>query len=177
MESTTILFNPIFRKLDEMQKSEKVDLSIIDDFTHLEDELTTIEKSCTSTKGRKVEDVFLFYHAIRSSRMIINKINIRFAEAKKRHENPVVVDLSKMVLPNISELCSLIIPLCGNSSHVMSDGEKKAILIRLKKIRDNASSTQMLPTVEEERKGLEQKKLQTGFQGLMQSIQASVDEE
>ncbi|MEM3377654.1 MAG: hypothetical protein QW674_01750 [Candidatus Bathyarchaeia archaeon] len=128
MEKPIGLFNSIFRKLDHMEKTQKVDISILKDFELAEKQLSEFEKECIEAKERKIEDAFLFFHVMRSSRMILEKMRHRFSEAEAKHENPVIVDLSKMVVPRLNELYAMVLPLFSNNQHVLSESERGAIL-------------------------------------------------
>lgn len=169
-------FDPVFYKLDEMEQKQVVDASILADFTVLEKRLSEFEAECASSKDRETEDAFLLFHVMRSSRMIVEKVSLRFAEAKSQHENPVVVDLSRMVIPRLSDLYNLVSPILQDKKHILSLGERNAILRRLKIARDIASATAMLPSVEDEKKGVLKSDLRNRFQGLAESLQSCVDE-
>jgi len=177
MEHNTDLFVPIFKKLDEMEKTQTVDLSVLSDFSTLENQLSAFEKECVDAKERKVEDAFLLFHVMRSSRMILEKTRVRFAEAKSHNENPVVVDLSRMVIPRLNELYNFVVPIFYDRKHVLSSTERNAILRRLKIARDMASATSMLPSVEDEKKGVLKGNLRRRFEGLAERLQASANEE
>jgi hypothetical protein len=177
MEDKPNLFGPIFQKLDKMDKSNEVNLSILDDLTALERQLSGFEKECIAEKDRKVEDAFLLFHVMRSSRMILEKTRARFEEAKMRHENPIVVDVPKMVVPRLNELYNLVTPIFKDKKHVLLPSERSAILRRLKIMRDIASATSLLPSVEDEKKGVLKGNLRREFEGLADTLQASTDEE
>jgi len=76
MEKVIGLFDSIFCKLGYMERTQKVDISILKDFELAENQLSEFEKACIEAKERKVEDAFLFFHVMRSSRMILEKMRL-----------------------------------------------------------------------------------------------------
>jgi len=177
MPNRTNSFETVFNKLNEMERSQSIDPSIVEDFKLLEKHFSEIEKECVSATERKLEDAFLLFHVMRSSRMILERAHSRFIDARERHENPVIVDLSKMVVPRIYDMYNLVIPIFHDKKHVLSSSERSAILTRLKILRDIASTTSMLPSVDDEKKGILKSELRSRFHGLADSLQATVDEE
>jgi hypothetical protein len=171
------LFDSVFHKLNEMEKNQAIDESILSDFSYMEKQLAKYEGDCASSKDRKIEDAFLLFHVMRNSRMILEKVSARFTEAKAKHENPVVVDLSKMVIPRLNDLYTFTVPIFQNEKHVLTQGERNAILTRLKIVRDVASVAGMLPSVEDEKEGILKSDLSKKFQGMATSLQACVNEE
>jgi hypothetical protein len=167
-------FYSIYEKLDIMDQEKKVDLSILKDFQKLQEEFSVIEAKCIENKKLALEDAFLIYHASRSSRMILEKIGKRFKEAKEKHENPQVVDLSKMVLPCMNDLYNLII---SSFKYKLSENMRTLILQRLKTLRDAAAASSMLPTIVEEKKGISKIKLRDSFKRLADNLQAMLNEE
>ena len=177
MQDSVSRFDSIREKLYVMEKKKEVDPSILQDFRKLENELAGFEKQCLETKTWTIEDAFLLFHISRSSRMILEKMEKRFQHAEKEHENPTVVDLSKMVIPCLSDLYNVISSIVQDKKHIISESERAIILRRLKTLRDVASTTSMLPTIEDEKKGVLKTELKRKLDSIADVLQASLDEE
>ncbi len=167
-------FYIIYEKLDIMDQEKTVDLSILKDFQKLQEEFSVIETMCIKEKKLALEDAFLIYHASRSSRMILEKIGQRFQEAKEKHENPQVVDLSKMVLPCMNDLYNLIV---SSYKYKLPENMRSLILQRLKALRDAAAASSMLPSIAEEKRGISKIMLRDSFKRLADNLQAMLNEE
>lgn len=174
METKVNPFIPIYDKLGIMEEKNTVNLDILADFDRLKDEFSAFEKECIGKTQLSTEDAFLLFHASRSSRMILDKIEARFKEARERHENPVVVDLSKMVFPSLNDLYNLII---STKCSTLSGTQRESILQRLKILRDVAATTSMLPTINDEKKSVSKIELKKSFKDVADNLQAMLNEE
>jgi hypothetical protein len=160
-----------------MEREGEVNPSILPDFKKLQTELSNYEAQCIEARKQNVEDAFLLFHVSRSSRMILEIVGRKFAEAKEKHENPAVVDLSKMIIPCLNDLYNMIMPIKLDKEHRLSESERTLILQRLKSTRDVASIAKMLPTIEDEKRGVSKTDLRNRFISIADSLQATLDEE
>jgi hypothetical protein len=93
----------------------------------------------------------------------------RFILAAQRNENPHVISDSIQVVPILSELCEAILAL---KERVITPELLSFISNRLKLLRNIASNVSMIPSLEEEIKGIDKKKFKSRFSRFAEDLQA-----
>lgn len=166
-------FTNLFHQLEIMEKSRKVDLSVIGVLDGLVEDCRRMEKFWIENEQIPVEDSYLLYHATRNSRLIFGKMKERFVLASEKHENPKVIEDSLMVAPLLGELHSTVVSLMNR---VVTPELQFLISHRLRLLRNIASNVSMLPSPEEEMKGIDRRKLKRRFNRFTNTLQAMLVE-
>ena len=168
------VFDSIYTKLEKMEESQKVDLSIISELDALMRRFKELELFWVRNKKVKIDDSFMLYHCARNCRNILGKMKNRFLESHEKQLNPQVVRDSSSVVSSMHTLFDLV----GMPSEEPVAPEKiNLILNRLKEMRDIASNVSMLPSYQEETKDLNVLQLRKQFIGMAKSLQAEFFEE
>lgn len=164
-----ISFTNLIRVIEKMEDSKKVDPAVIGVLDKLIESCKEIQKYWVEREDLPIEDSFILYHASRNSRLVLEKMKKRFLLAEERHENPEVIDDSLLMLPHLSELCSIV---SFFTKRELTPESRLLISQRLRLLRDSASNVSMLPSPEEEKKGLNREKLKRRFDRFTNTLQA-----
>jgi len=168
------VFNSIYTKLEEMEERQQVDLSIMNDLDILMRRFKGLELFWIENRKVKIDDAFILYHCARNCNNILNKMKSRFSEAHEKHLNPQVVRDSIPLISSMHALCDLV----GMPSEEPLVPEKITLVLkRLKEMRDIASNVSMLPSYQEETRGLNVLQLKRQFGSMTESLQAEFFEE
>jgi hypothetical protein len=166
---TTNSFDDLFRQLQEMEATGKVNLSIVNTIDKLIDSCAVTENFWRDDEQVKIQQSFLLYHASRNSRIILKKMKKRFIEAAEKHENPSVVHDSIHVLPQLNELYTMLSSLTKQTpSKQLVDNVSE----KVDYLRDTAYLNNMLPTPEEEMEELDQRHVKKRFGEFAGTLQA-----
>ena len=155
------------------QETGKTDKSIFGIFDTIIEHCKKAEEFWIERKDIPVESAFLLYHSTRNSRLILEKMKDRFLLAEEKKENPKVAEDSLFVFPYLNELCFLTSSLKEKN---VTPKLKIVISQKLEALRSVASTYSMLPSPEEEIKGLDRKEMRKCFLNLSQSLQAMFGE-
>src|SRR3989442_4152707 len=93
------LFEGIVRSLEEMEKTKVVNPSIIPHLNKLSRSFTSLQEYWRDHQGHNKADAFSLYHASRNAELVLKKMEERFQEAPKKHDNPLVVEDAIAVIP------------------------------------------------------------------------------
>lgn len=173
MTDCSTIFEEACNKLTNMEEQKKIDLSILDDFAILQKTFSEEEKYWKSSR-EPIKEAFVFFHSIRNCRMILEKMSLRFQFAKQKHENPKVVYSARLAIPRINDLYNMIAPFRKKR---ISNELLNLVRQRLKSLRDVAENTSMLPTIDEEVKGVLKSELKAKFEKVAENLQATISEE
>ena len=143
-------------KLEEMQVSRRLDPSSLGIMQTAIGECDQKEKFWLSNKSISPQAAFVFYHATRNTRLILEKMHERFVHASELHENPKVVDDAMIVFPELSEMCNFM----GSLQKAEIKPEMlEYVRRRIRALRNTAQRVQMWPSIEEEMKAVNKDEL------------------
>jgi len=163
------IFDSVYSKLEEMEEQQKVDLSITNDFDVLMHRFQELESFWIGSRKVKIDDAFLLYHCARNCSSILSKMKNRFCQAHESHLNPQVVRDASPVISSMQALYDLV----GTPIEEPLSSEKISLVLkRLKEMRDRASNVSMLPSYQEETKGLNVLQLRKQFASIAEGLQA-----
>jgi len=173
-EHTVAPFEVIYDKLTSMEYKREIDVSILDDLKLCMHAFVELEEYWKSSEKAGVKEAFVLFHSARSSRMILGKLGMGFQKAKEKHQNPQIVHSASLVLPGVNDLYNMIKPL--------KDGKVNESIIplvrrRLKALRDIAQNTSMLPSLEDEVRGVRASELKKRFEIIANNVEARISEE
>lgn len=161
----------LLSKLEGMQASRKLDPSSLGMIEAVIGECGKKETFWLSNKDISPQAAFVLYHAARNARMVLEKMYERFVQAAELHENPKVVDDAMVVFPELSEMCSFM--------DSMQKAEIKPAVLeyvrrRIRTLRNTAGKVQMFPSIEEEMKAVDKKKLAKEFGDLAENLRLNL---
>lgn len=168
------IFESAYNKLLNMEVERKVDLSILDEFNALQKNFMELETYWRKSEKVPIKQAFVLFHSMRNCRIILQKMRLRFEVAKERQQNPQIVYSSQLVLPRINDLYNTIQPLKGRE---VTKEIVHLVRQRLRSLRDIAANTSMLPTLEEEIRGIPIPELKKKFEIIANDLRAKISEE
>lgn len=163
-------FGDIGTRLDAMIDRKQLDMSILQPLDELARFARSKEELWKTYKGVSPKSAFVVYHSWRNIRLIFDKIQNRFLEASKRHENPLVaVDTSK-VLASLVDAYTGVTEVEGRE---LAKDEQFATLNRITELRNVAYSCNMLPSIDDELKETDRKNIVEEFDNFAIAVRAS----
>jgi len=155
-------------RLDEgfaaMQVTGKVDKEIDDTLEQIISFVTRREQFWF--QGEPNRRTFTVYHSWRNLRLVFSKMRNRFANAQLVHDNPVVVDQAREIIPKVlSTLASLIA-----MEKEPTDSEIEPILEHVRELRASARQVDMVQPLSEELKETDQAKLTAALDELLKRM-------
>jgi len=166
-------FEILFQKLQDMEESQKIDLSVVDLINSLIENCKDDEKFWVKNEKIPLEVSFLLYHSTRNARLVLEKMKDRFLKAEEKHENPKIVSDSITVMPALATLCNIIFSLKGKT---ITPEIQSFVLKRLKALRSTADEANLLPSPEEEMKTVNRRKLKGRFNRFANTLRAMLVE-
>lgn len=169
------VFAILLQQLEKMEEAQKVDISVADTLNDLIQKCKIDEQFWIKNEKMPIDASFLLYHCVRNSRLILEKMKQRFLSAYEKNENPHVIEDSIQVIPVLSEICEAISALKEKepiiSPEILSiiSNRLKSLLKSLRTVAANAS---MLPSPEEELKGVDKRKIKRRFSRFADALQA-----
>lgn len=157
-----LLVSEIMSSLKRMEECKKIDPSILKQINSLSKDLYAQERIWLSRTDIPVKTAFTLYLAARNSRMIMEKLNEKIENAERLKQNPHVIHDVKRVIPSILEIYVNLmkaneqLPSIGFTIH-------KRIFDLIKSLRDLAGMYGILPTFEEDTKGIDKKTIREEF--------------
>lgn len=168
------IFDPVYKKLLSMEYERKIDLAILGDLKLLQKTFAELEAHWKGSEGVPVKEAFVLFHSARSSRMILEKMELSFLKAKERHQNPQIVHSASLVLPCMNDLYNMIEPF---KKRKVTNAVIPMVRRRLRALRDIAETTSMLPSLEDEIKGVRASELKKKFEIIANNVEATISEE
>lgn len=162
-------FTILVQRLETMEETKEVDISVVEILDKLIEDCKESEKFWIKKGGIAIEKSFLLYHASRNSRLILEKMKERFVLAGKKHENPRIISDSLALVPLLSELCFILFSL--RKRRITSE-LYGVVSQRVRLLRNAAYNVSMLPSPEEEMKGLDRTRLEKRFNRFADTLQA-----
>jgi hypothetical protein len=146
-----------------MQTAGKVDESIDDTFEQIVTDVSRSEQFWNQAQPSPSN--FAVYHAWRNLRLLFNRMRNRFANAELVHDNPLIVDQAREVVPKILSLLAMLLsvedePTLEKSSELMQ---------HVRRLRSTARIVQMTEP-EAELSEVEQKNLVDAFDRLLEPM-------
>ncbi|MFQ5892580.1 MAG: hypothetical protein ACE5HW_07285 [Candidatus Methanofastidiosia archaeon] len=167
-------FEQVYKKLTSMEYERKIDLSILNDLKLLQKTFAELEGYWKGSEEVPIKEAFVLFHSARSSRMILEKMGLLFLKAKERHQNPQIVHSASLVLPCINDLYNMIEPF---KERKVTNAIIPLVRRRLRALRDIAQSTSMLPSLEDEIRGVRASELKKKFEIIANNVEATISEE
>src|SRR2546426_10323399 len=126
------LFGDILGLLDSMDKTRKVDESVVEKLDQLTDSLARSERFWLKNDQAVPVDAFMLFHAFRNLHGISIQAKSRFATAIEKHENPKTVDDAMKVFPSIFGLFATVKSLEGQT---LTRGLRSMIVTKIQMLR------------------------------------------
>lgn len=120
------------------------------------------------SQGPPNPQTFSMYHSWRNLRLIFSRMRIRFANAHKASDNPLVVDHARETIPKVLSLLADLVSL----EKEPSDRETDVVLERVRELRASARRTDMILSQSEELKEVDHRKLTEAFEELLKPLAA-----
>ncbi len=167
-------FSEIAGQLEGMKIDGKVDLNVLPKFEYLIDRMKKLEGGWTSTGKMRTADAFVLYHAIRNLRLVLSATEQRLATSKKvKGDNPQVVDDSLEVLPYASGLFATVLFV---KDQPIDHGIRTLLMEKVRNLRSVAGKASLLPSIEKESAGVDQKLLDKSLHRLASDVQEIISE-
>ncbi len=167
-------FSKIAEQLEGMKIDGKVDLNVLPKFEYLIDRMKKLEDGWTSAGKMPTADAFVLYHAVRNLRLVLSATEQRFATSKKvKGDNPQVVDDSLEVLPYASGLFATVLFV---KDQPIDHGIRTLLMEKVRNLRSVAGKASLLPTIEKESAGVDQKLLDKSLHRLASDVQEIIGE-
>lgn len=167
------VFESVYEQLSKMEEEKIIDISIVKHFDELIQDLKMQEQFWVDNRKVPIEDTFVIYHASRNSRLILEKMKNKFLVAEQKQANPKVIEDSLRVMPNLLELYATISPLVEKP---ITPEIRSLVLERLRAVKNIATEASMIPSFEEETKGVDPKLVKKQFANLTDTLQAIFSE-
>lgn len=164
-------FDALFQKFVIMEDEGKINLTIVNDLDVAIQVNRENENFWISYPG-DASTSFTLYHASRNMKLITEKIKKRVLNAAKNSDNPTIANNSIQILPLMSEILFSIMTMKENFQ------QKKVNYIdnQIRLLRENSFNLELLPTVNEEIKGLDKRTLKSHLYQLSEKIQEELFE-
>jgi hypothetical protein len=145
----SINFASLFKVLDAMERSRRVDVSILPKIEELLENCKEKERYWLKEGEVPVQTAFAMYNASRNIRMVLDKVKRRFELATEKHENPKVISDSRNVLYSIYDIY-LKLDEAKESKRNVNFILASQIMQSVRSLRAIAKQVKMLPTIAEE---------------------------
>ena len=147
--------------LNKMEDTGEVDLGFLENISNFRHHINKIK---TQWLEYTDNDGFYFYQAARNMELILGKMYVRFENAKKMNDNPVVALDTLALLPQFDKTLSLL------ERHDISAESIDKILDQTRILRDTAASKNLIESIEIDRNSLDTDNLKTYFTSLMDQL-------
>lgn len=144
-----------------MEKTGKVDLTILDSLSELRSSLRKIK-----TKWLEIQnsDGFYFYQAARNVELILGKMEYRFKNSQKANDNPKIAEDSLILLPAIDNILDI------TQSYKIDETLINKVLNNTRDLRNKAASTNLIEPLDVSRESIDKDQLRLQFSALMQNL-------
>lgn len=156
------LVTEIMDSFRRMEERKEVDQTIVKQLNLFSRELYAKEKLWVSRPDVPSGIAFTLYLASRNSKMIIEKLVAKIEKATELKQNPHVIHEAKHVIPLILDIY-LNLEKAENRVPEVGFNLQKRIFDMVKSLRDLARKFNLLPTFEEETKGIDKKIIKEQF--------------
>jgi len=150
--------------LGSMQARGKVDAAVDEILESIISFVTQRERFWFN--GDPSAKTFVTYHSWRNLRLIFSKMRNRFADAPLVHDNPLVADQAREVVPKILQ----VLPSLVAMEEEPTERETRPLSQRVRELRGLARKANMLPPHSEEFKEIDQTKLTVTLDGILNRV-------
>ncbi len=144
--------------LNRMEVECRVDPSFVAKIDKLNSELAKMKHYWAEQKTVSVRSAFVFYSAMHNAELVLGKMKTRFNRAHEKGDNPGVACDSRFVMPVISEVFQ-------KTAQAAEEKEKlnpflpTEMLKLVSTLRTTAKQVDLLPTPDEETRGIDKNRL------------------
>lgn len=150
-------------ELASMQSAGKVDRAV--DQT-LEEIITSVSsREQFWFQGEPTSRNFVVYHSWRNLRLLFSKMRTRFADGETVHDNPLVVDQAREVVPKVLSLLASLV----STEDEPSSQKSQQLMRHIRTLRSTANRVKMIAP-EAELEEVDQKKLLEAFDRLLEPM-------
>ena len=111
---------------------------------------------------------FTLYHSWRNLRLIFSKMLVRFSQAPRLHDNPVVVEQARAIFPRILTSMATLVSMESDPTQTNPHG----VMNYIRDLRSSARSVKMIDP-KDELKNVDRSKLIAAFDELLQPMATS----
>ncbi|HEV2226567.1 MAG TPA: hypothetical protein VGR56_07170 [Nitrososphaerales archaeon] len=165
------LLHAMVESAERMEKTGVVDESILPIIDKLAAYFKDLEDSWVRDTTRRSREVFYPYYAAKNAESMLEKMKSRYISSLKTHTNNpgVAADTIKLV-PFFVDLYDVLL----RARKQLDEGTRKDLLLRARKLRNKASETEFLPSMEDELRGLDMKEFARKTQKLAEIMSREV---
>ncbi len=150
-------------ELATMQSQGKVNKDVDQTLDHIVTAVSSREQFWF--QGEPTPRNFTIYHSWRNLRLLFSKMRTRFADAETVHDNPLVVDQAREVVPKVLSLLASLV-----STEEESTSQKSQQLMQhIRRLRSTANKVKMIAP-EAELEEVEKEKLLEAFDRLLEPM-------
>jgi hypothetical protein len=141
-----------------MEAKGFVDCSFVTKIDSLGSELAKMKQYWTDQKAVSVRSAFIFYSAMHNAELVLSKMRDRFNKAHKTDDNPGVACDSLLIMPVISEVFQKTAQAAEEKQR-LNPFLPTEMLRLVSALRTTAKLVNLLPTSDEEAKGIDKNQL------------------
>jgi hypothetical protein len=150
--------NDMRSDLNRMEAKGFVDCSFVAKIDTLGSELTKMKQYWADQKAVSVGSAFIFYSAMHNAELVLSKMRDRFNKAHKTDDNPGVACDSLLIMPVISEVFQKT-SQAAEEKQRLNPFLPTEMLKLVSTLRTTAKLVNLLPTLDEEVKGIDKDRL------------------
>jgi hypothetical protein len=144
--------------LNKMEAEHFVDRSFVAKIDTLGSELIKMKQYWTDQKAVSVRSAFIFYSAIYNTELVLSRMKDRFSKAREADDNPGVACDSLLIMPVISEVFQKTAQ-AAEEKQGLNPFLPTEMLKLVSTLRITAKLVNLLPTLDEEVKGIDKNRL------------------
>jgi hypothetical protein len=159
--STKSVFNYINDMRSDLNKMEAerfIDRSFMAKIDTLGSELTKMKQYWIDQKAVSVRSAFIFYSAMHNAELVLSKMKDRFSKSHETDDNPGVACDSLLIMPVISEVFQKTAQAAEEKQR-LNPFLPTEMLKLVSTLRTTAKLVNLLPTPDEEAKGIDKNRL------------------
>jgi hypothetical protein len=164
--------NDMRSDLNGMEAKGFVDCSFVAKIDTLDSELTKMKQYWADQKAVSVGSAFIFYSAMHNAELVLGKMRDRFNKAHETDDNPGVACDSLLIMPVISEVFQKTAQAAEEKQR-LNPFLPTEMLKLVSTLRTAAKLVDLLPTLDEEVKGIDKNRLKETAMGIDKKFVAS----
>jgi hypothetical protein len=158
--------------LNRMEAKCFVDPSFVAKIDKLGSELAKMKQYWAEQKVVSVRSAFVFYSAMHNAELVLGKMKDRFSKSHEKDDNPGVACDSLFVMPVISEVFQKTAQ-AAEEKQKLNPFLPTEMLKLVSALRTTAKQVNLLPTPDEETKGIDKNRLKETAIGVDKKFVAS----
>ena len=144
--------------LNRMETERLVDHSFVAKIDTLGSEFTKMKQYWSDQKAVSVRSAFIFYSAMHNAELVLSKMKNRFSKAYETDDNPGIACDSLLIMPVISEVFQKTAQ-AAEEKQSLNPFLPTEMLKLVSTLRTTAKLVNLLPTLDEEVKGIDKNRL------------------